>query len=221
MPPAFRLPASWSSELGPELEQPYFKALERFVASERARGPVFPAQEDVLAAFERTPLERVRAVLLGQDPYHGEGQAHGLCFSVRRGVTPPPSLRNVFKELESDVGVVRPDHGNLERWAEQGVLLLNTVLTVRSGEPGSHAGRGWETFTDAAIRAVARREHVVFLLWGNHARKKAELLPERHTRLETAHPSPLSARRFLGSKPFSQANAALAANGQGRIDWSL
>lgn len=215
------LPASWRAELGTELEQPYFTALTRFVDEERGRGSVFPPPQDVFAAFARTPLERVRAVIVGQDPYHGEGQAHGLCFSVRPGVPVPPSLRNIYKELESDLGIPRPAHGDLGSWAAQGVLLLNTVLTVRKDEANSHAGRGWERFTDAALRAVSRREHVVFLLWGNSAREKAELIDARHTRIESAHPSPLSARKFLGSRPFSRTNAALAAHGQGAIDWSL
>lgn len=215
------LPASWRAELGSELEQPYFAALARFVAEERASGAVFPPPHEVFAAFERTPFERVRAVIVGQDPYHGDGQAHGLCFSVQPGVAIPPSLRNIFKELESDLGIERPAQGDLARWAAQGVLLLNTVLTVRKDEANSHAGRGWERFTDAALRAVSRREHVVFLLWGNSARAKAELLDARHTRIESAHPSPLSARKFLGTRPFSRTNTALAAHGQGTIDWSL
>ncbi len=215
------LPASWRAELGSELEQPYFAALARFVAEERASGAVFPPPQDVFAAFERTPFERVRAVIVGQDPYPGDGQAHGLCFSVRPGVAIPPSLRNIFKELESDLGIPRPAQGDLAGWAAQGVLLLNTVLTVRKDEANSHAGRGWERFTDAALRAVSRREHVVFLLWGNSARAKAELIDARHTRIESAHPSPLSARKFLGTRPFSRTNAALAAHGQGTIDWSL
>ncbi|MBM3986923.1 MAG: uracil-DNA glycosylase [Planctomycetes bacterium] len=215
------LPASWRAELGLEIEQPYFAALERFVDAERASKVVFPPPHDVFAAFALTPLERVRAVIVGQDPYHGDAQAHGLCFSVKSGVAIPPSLRNIFKELESDLGLARPAHGDLASWAAQGVLLLNTVLTVRKDEANSHAGRGWERFTDAALRAVSRREHVVFLLWGNSARAKAELLDARHTRIECAHPSPLSARKFLGSRPFSRANAALAAHGQGTIDWSL
>ena len=215
------LPASWRAELGPELEQPYFAALARFLEQERAHQDVFPPPQDVFAAFARTPFERVRAVIVGQDPYHGEGQAHGLCFSVRAGVAIPPSLRNIFKELESDLGLARPAHGDLANWAAQGVLLLNTVLTVRKDEANSHAGHGWERFTDAALRAVSRREHVVFLLWGNAARRKAELLDARHTLIECAHPSPLSARKFLGSRPFSRTNAALAAHGQGAIDWSL
>lgn len=216
-----QLPESWQRELGPELAQPYFAALSSFVAQERERATVFPPPLDVFAAFEATPFERVRAVLLGQDPYHGDGQAHGLCFSVRPGVPLPPSLRNVFKELESDLGIPRPNHGHLSKWAEQGVLLLNTVLTVRKDEANSHAGHGWERFTDSVLRAVSRKEHVVFLLWGNAARAKAEWIDARHTRIESAHPSPLSARKFHGSRPFSRANAALAAHGQGTIDWAL
>jgi uracil-DNA glycosylase len=221
MAPSLQLSTSWQRELGPELAQPYFAALSSFVAQEREHSTVFPPHSDVFAAFEATPFERVRAVLLGQDPYHGDGQAHGLCFSVRPGVPLPPSLRNVFKELESDLGIPRPAHGHLSKWAEQGVLLLNTVLTVRKDEANSHAGRGWERFTDAVLRAVSRKEHVVFLLWGNAARAKAEWIDARHTRIESAHPSPLSARKFHGSRPFSRTNVALAAHGQGTIDWSL
>jgi uracil-DNA glycosylase len=218
------LPPSWREALGPELRAPYFADLAHFVDAARSAHAVFPSQDEVFGAFALTPLQRVKVVMLGQDPYHGEGQAHGLCFSVRPGVAPPPSLVNVYKELAADVpGFQRPPHGHLVPWARQGVLMLNAVLTVQAGVPNSHKGRGWERFTDAAITTVgARRPHVVFVLWGNHARKKAALIDRsRHTVIEGAHPSPLSYRRFAGSRPFSTVNAALVAHGQTPIDWCL
>ena len=218
------LPPSWQEGLGAELAADYFRGLGRFVDDARAAGPVYPPAADVFNAFALTPLDAVKVVLLGQDPYHDEGQAHGLCFSVRPGVLPPPSLVNVYKELAADVPEFRrPPHGHLVAWARQGVLLLNAVLTVGAHAPGSHARRGWERFTDAAIAAVnARRDHVVFLLWGAHARKKAVLVDRvRHTVIEGAHPSPLSYRLFAGSRPFSRANAALVAHGQAPVDWRL
>ena len=218
------LPRSWEGTLGAELRAPYFAELARFVDAARAEHQVFPPEGEVFAAFALTPLDRVKVVLLGQDPYHGDGQAHGLCFSVRPGVTPPPSLVNVYKELVSDVPEFeRPSHGHLAAWARQGVLMLNTVLTVQAHVANSHKGRGWERFTDAAIRAVsARRAHAVFVLWGNHAKRKAALIDQaRHTVIAGAHPSPLSQRWFMGSKPFSAVNAALQAHGQDPIDWRL
>ena len=218
------LPPSWREALAAELAADWFHDLGLFVDAARAAGPVFPPERDVFAAFAATPLDAVKVVLLGQDPYHDDGQAHGLCFSVRPGVPPPPSLVNVFKELAADVpGFVRPPHGHLAAWAEQGVLLLNTVLTVEAHRAGSHARRGWERFTDAALAAVsARREHAVFLLWGNHARRKAAIVDRAcHTVIEGAHPSPLSYRLFAGSRPFSRTNAALVAHGQTPIDWRL
>lgn len=218
------LPPSWREALAAELAADWFRELAGFVDAARAAGPVFPPAADVFNAFVATPLDAVKVVLLGQDPYHDEGQAHGLCFSVRPGVPPPPSLLNVYKELAADVpGFARPAHGHLAAWARQGVLLLNTVLTVEAHRAGSHARRGWERFTDAALAAVsARRDHVVFLLWGNHARKKAGLVDRaRHTVIEAAHPSPLSYRLFAGSRPFSRANAALVAHAQSPIDWRL
>jgi uracil-DNA glycosylase len=218
------LPPSWESALGAELEAPYFAELARFVDAERAAHQVFPPEDEVFSAFTLTPLERVKVVLLGQDPYHGDGQAHGLCFSVRPGVAPPPSLVNVYKELATDVpGFERPGHGHLVAWARRGVLLLNTALTVQAHRASSHQGRGWERFTDAAIAAVnARPEHTVFVLWGNHAKKKAVLIDDaRHSVVAAAHPSPLSQRLFRGSKPFSAVNAALQAHGQSPIDWRL
>jgi uracil-DNA glycosylase len=214
------LPQSWHTALEPEFEKPYIAKLEAFLAAERAKAEVFPPQSEVFRALELTPLSDVRVVILGQDPYHDNDQAHGLAFSVRHGVKIPPSLVNMYKELETDLGIKRAKHGFLESWATQGVLMLNTVLTVRAHEPASHKKQGWEQLTDAIIRAVnAKPERVVFVLWGAHAQKKLELLDaSRHTVLQSAHPSPLSAKAgFFGSKPFSQINALLA----NPIDWKL
>ena len=219
-----RIPAPWRALLGAELAAPWWDELASFEAEERRKGPVFPPAERVFAALEATPPDAVRLVLLGQDPYHGEGQAHGLAFSVPPGVPRPPSLRNVHRELSSDLGYPTPDHGSLVAWAERGVLLLNTVLTVRAGEAGSHAGRGWERLTDAILRAISASERPrVFLLWGAHAQRKAKLVASPpHVVLEGAHPSPLSARRgFLGSRPFSAVNAALTRLGEPPIDFRL
>jgi uracil-DNA glycosylase len=185
---------------------------------------VYPPAADTFAALHLTPFADTRVLILGQDPYHGAGQAHGLCFSVRRGVAPPPSLVNILKELESDLGCPPPDHGCLEAWARDGVLLLNAVLSVRAGAAASHAGKGWETFTDEVIRAVdAKPERVVFILWGAYARRKKALIDtSRHVVIESAHPSPLSAQAgFFGSRPFSRANAALAAAGRPPVHWCL
>ena len=218
------LPKDWSQVLKETLESPTFRKLERFVDAERRAHTVYPSEEDLFSAFRLTPFERVRVLLLGQDPYHGPGQAHGLAFSVQPGVPPPPSLVNIFKELKSDLGLPLPADGSLVPWAEQGVLLLNAVLTVRDGEPNSHARHGWEEFTDTVIQAVsAKPEPVVFLLWGGYARKKRKLIDaKRHVIIESAHPSPLSASAgFFGSKPFSKINEALVAHGQSPIDWSL
>jgi uracil-DNA glycosylase len=217
------LPESWQGVLGEELEKPYFKELTEFVEAERARGPVYPPREEVFAALTATPYDRVRVLVLGQDPYHGEGQGHGLCFSVRPGVRIPPSLRNIYRELRADRGHPVPDNGFLMPWAEQGVLLLNAVLTVRAGEANSHKGKGWERFTDAVIRAVADRpDPAVFVLWGNYAKKKLPLIDaERHAVVQGAHPSPLSAKKFLGSRPFTQIDAAVAAQGHPRVDWRI
>jgi uracil-DNA glycosylase len=220
-----RLPLSpsWRTALEEETRQPYFQRLRAFVEEERRAGPVHPAEDEVFRALDLTPLDAVRAVVLGQDPYHGPGQAHGLAFSVRPGVRPPPSLANVFRELRHDVGCPPPANGSLLPWAERGVLLLNTVLTVRGAAPNSHRGRGWERFTDAVIGAVAARsETVVFVLWGAPAGRKAALLGPPHAVLRSAHPSPLSARRgFLGSRPFTAVNRALGAAGRDPIDWCL
>lgn len=218
------LPLSWENALGAERQQPYFRRLEQFVDAERAKHEIFPPEEEVFSAFSLAPLDTVKVLLLGQDPYHDNNQAHGLCFSVTPGIAVPPSLANVYKELETDIpGFRRPPHGYLASWAGQGMLMLNAVLSVRAHSPNSHKGRGWEQFTDAAIRAVnAKTDHVAFVLWGHYARKKVNLIDaRRHTVIEGAHPSPLSRRRFLGSKPFSSVNAALAAHGQSLIDWQV
>jgi uracil-DNA glycosylase len=213
----------WNPLLRGEFDKPYWKQLQGFVAEERLRSTVFPPHEEVFAALHLTPYAELKVVILGQDPYHGPGQAHGLCFSVRDGINPPPSLLNIFKELEADLGIPRPRTGSLERWATQGVLLLNAVLTVRSHEAGAHANKGWETFTDEVIRtASAKLEPVVFVLWGAYARKKKQLIDTgRHIIIESAHPSPLSAHNgFLGSRPFSKINDALVAAGRTPIDWA-
>lgn len=214
----------WNPVLKAELEKPYFAELRSFVDEERRRHQVFPPADEVFAALHLTPYADVKVLILGQDPYHGPGQAHGLCFSVRRGVDVPPSLVNIYTELESDLGVPRPDHGNLEAWARQGVLLLNATLTVRARQAASHQKKGWETFTDAVIRAVNDKpERVVFILWGSSARQKKALVDtSRHVVIESPHPSPLSAHRgFFGSRPFSRTNAALVAAGREPVDWSL
>jgi uracil-DNA glycosylase len=218
------LPASWLRALDPETNRPYWADLVRFVAAERAGYTVCPPEPDVFNAFRFTPLEKVEVLLLGQDPYPTPGVAHGLCFSVRPGVKIPASLRNIYRELEDDVGAEPVNHGYLAAWARRGVLMLNACLTVRAGEPNSHAGKGWEKFTDAAIRAVNNRKRpVVFLLWGSYAQKKEKLIDTtRHVVVKGVHPSPLSAANgFFGSKPFSKVNAALAAAGEKPIDWQL
>lgn len=214
----------WNPLLRTEFDQDYWFSLQEFVAAERSKGPVYPPHAEVFAALHLTAYAETRVMILGQDPYHGAGQANGLAFSVRDGVRIPPSLVNIHKELADDLGLPVPTHGNLEAWARNGVLLLNTTLTVRSGQAASHHGKGWETFTDRVIRVVdAKPDHVVFILWGSHARRKKALIDRtRHTILESAHPSPLSAHQgFVGSKPFSAANEALLAHGQQPIDWSL
>lgn len=218
------IPAQWRAHVGAELEQPYWARLRAFVDAERKAHVVYPPEEEVFSALELTPWGAVRVMILGQDPYHGPGQAHGLAFSVRPGVTPPPSLRNLFREMKDDVGCPHPGDGWLVPWARQGVLLLNAVLTVRAGEPNSHRGKGWERFTDAVIRAVdARPRGVVFVLWGGYAAKKEALIdPEKHAVIRSAHPSPLSAKRgFFGSRPFSTINALLEKAGESPVDWCL
>jgi uracil-DNA glycosylase len=224
-----RIDPSWDAALADALACPSMAALQAFLDDEAATGKhVFPAAEDRFRALELTPLPGVRVVILGQDPYHGSGQAHGLSFSVRPGVRPPPSLVNIYKELHADLGIAPAGHGFLEAWAQQGVLLLNTVMSVEAGRAGSHRERGWERFTDAVIRAVAAKpEPVVFLLWGAHAQKKAAFVRtvERggaHLVLSAPHPSPLSAYKgWFGSRPFSQANAFLVEHGRRPIDWAL
>lgn len=216
--------SDWKWLLQTEMALPYFLSIEEFLKKERQKYSVFPPESDVFTALERTSRGATKVVILGQDPYHGEGQAHGLAFSVRPGVAIPPSLRNIFTELRADVAVPIPNDGDLTAWTHQGVLLLNTTLTVRAGEAGSHHGIGWETLTDAIIRAINEKdERVVFILWGAHARKKRTLITNpQHVVIEGVHPSPLSAYKgFFGSKPFSQANAALIEDGQEPVDWAL
>ena len=213
----------WNPLLRGEFEKPYWKQLQAFVDNERRRHTVYPSREDVFASLRTTSYADVKVLVLGQDPYHGPGQAHGLCFSVQRDVEPPPSLVNIFKELRDDIGISIPTHGNLEAWARRGVLLLNTTLTVRAGQAASHQGKGWETFTDQVIRVVNEKPFVVFVLWGAHARKKKVLIDtQRHIVVESAHPSPLSAHNgFFGSRPFSKVNEALRNARLEEIDWSL
>jgi uracil-DNA glycosylase len=220
-----RLQPQWLKLLRPEFDQPYMQELSAFLRSRRASGAeIFPPPGLIFNAFWQTPPERVRVVILGQDPYHNPGQAHGLCFSVSPGVTPPPSLVNIFRELRDDLGCVPPGHGCLQHWAEQGVLLLNTVLTVERNSPGSHQGRGWELFTDRVVELLNERaQPIVFLLWGSQAQKKGRgISPAHHCVLRAPHPSPLSAHRgFLGCRHFSAANKFLEAQGQAPIDWQL
>ncbi len=214
----------WNPILRAEFDEPYWAELQTFVAAERAQHTVYPPHEEVFRALHLTPYANTKVLILGQDPYHGPGQANGLAFSVRDGEKIPPSLQNIHKELEADLGIPRPAHGNLERWATEGVLLINATLTVRARTAASHQKQGWETFTDRVIAAVnAKPERVVFILWGASARKKKSLIDVgRHVVLESPHPSPLSAHRgFFGSSPFSRANEALAAAGISPIDWSL
>jgi uracil-DNA glycosylase len=217
------LPRSWQARVGAELQKPYFHKLRDFVDQERRRATVYPPEDEVFTALELTPFEQVKVMILGQDPYHGPGQAHGLAFSVRPGVRPPPSLANIFKELKAEMDCAVPKNGSLVAWAEQGVLLLNAVLTVREGEPNSHKGKGWETFTDAVISALAEREDpVVFVLWGGYAAKKESLIGTPHYVHKSAHPSPLSAKRgFFGSKPFTTINRELRRVGKPPVEWCL
>ncbi len=217
-----KIEESWKARLRDEFEAPYFQQLIAFVKQEYQHQVVYPPGPDIFRAFDACPFDRVRVVILGQDPYHGEGQANGLCFSVRPEVKMPPSLINIFKEIKSDVGKELPAHGDLTRWAQQGVLLLNATLTVRASSPGSHQNKGWETFTDAVVDRLNReKEHVVFLLWGAYAQKKGALIDtHKHLVLASAHPSPFSADRgFFGNRHFSQTNAYLTARGLAPIEW--
>jgi uracil-DNA glycosylase len=227
-----KIEPSWKAHLAEEFRKPYFAELKAFLKEEKQRGQViYPPGPLIFNAFNKTPFDAVKVVILGQDPYHGPGQAHGLCFSVQRGVKPPPSLVNIFKELKADTAAVPqpggfqiPDHGNLQAWAEQGVLLLNASLTVRAGQAGSHHGKGWEIFTSAAVKALNdAKEGLVFLLWGRPAQEKGAIIDaSRHHVLKAAHPSPFSADRgFFGCKHFSKANALLAKSGRAPIDWRL
>ena len=220
-----QLEESWKEALAPQFEQPYMKSLKEFLKGRKQIGSIiFPKGNEYFRALDLTPLDKVRVVILGQDPYHGDGQAHGLCFSVKPGVRIPPSLKNIYKELETDLGIKPVNHGFLESWAQQGVLLLNSVLTVERGQAASHQGKGWEQFTDAVIRAVNEREEpVVFMLWGSYAQKKAAFVDQsKHLVLKSPHPSPLSAHNgFLGCRHFSKANAFLESKGLKPIDWQL
>jgi uracil-DNA glycosylase len=219
-----RIEQSWKNALADEFGKPYFESLVRFLRSEKAAGQtIYPPGSQIFRAFDLTPLDELKVVILGQDPYHGPGQAHGLSFSVSAGVPAPPSLKNISKEIESDLGVKMSGYPDLEKWARQGVLLLNAVLTVRAGMAASHSKIGWEEFTDAVIRYISDNcEGVVFLLWGNFARSKSALIDRsRHHVLEAAHPSPLARGAFFGSRHFSQTNALLSAQGKTPIDWVL
>ncbi|GCE13801.1 uracil-DNA glycosylase [Tengunoibacter tsumagoiensis] len=219
-----QIPESWHEHLDAEISKPYFTQLAQFVDTERQHSTVFPPEEQVFSSLRITPYEKVNVLLLGQDPYHDDNQAHGLCFSVQPGIKPPPSLVNMYKELREDLGYSIPNHGYLVPWAEQGILMLNAVLTVRAHTPNSHKNHGWETFTDQVIRVVnAKSDPVVFVLWGGYAQKKVGLIDtSRHTIIQSAHPSPLSARNgFFGSRPFSKINEALKKAGKPEINWQL
>jgi uracil-DNA glycosylase len=221
-----KIPDSWQAALGAEFDKPYFKSLAKFVDEERQAFPlrIYPGEESVFAALQLTPFDKVSVLLLGQDPYPGEGMAHGLCFSVTPAVKKlPPSLKNVFKELQDDLGFAPANNGCLTSWAKQGVLMLNTILTLRAGEPLSHKGRGWETFTDEIIKKVsAKADPVVFVLWGKPAQEKIKFIDgARHPIVQSAHPSPLSMKKFFGTKPFSRINAALRTGGKPEIEWRI
>ena len=218
-----KIEESWKKILFDEFQKPYFEALKTFLVEEKKHYTIYPSGANIFAAFNHTPFERVKVVILGQDPYHGVGQAHGLSFSVQEGVPHPPSLQNIFKELRDDIGCNIPKNGTLTSWADQGVFLINAVLTVRSSEANSHKGRGWETFTDTVIKTLSdAKEHVVFILWGAPAGAKASLIDsKKHLILKAPHPSPLSSYRgFFGSKPFSKANVALVETGQEPVVWA-
>jgi uracil-DNA glycosylase len=219
-----KIEESWKKILFDEFQKPYFKALKEFLVEEKTHHTVYPSGSHLFAAFDHTPFDKVKVVILGQDPYHGAKQAHGLSFSVQDGIAHPPSLQNIFKELSDDIGSPSPKNGNLSAWADQGVFLLNTVLSVRANEANSHRGRGWENFTDAVIKLLSsQKEHLVFILWGAPAGLKASLIDtKKHLILQAPHPSPLSSYRgFFGSKPFSKTNDYLIKNGKTPIQWAL
>ncbi len=217
-----KIEESWKTLLKDEFEKDYFKQLVEFVKQEYKTQTIYPAGKDIFKAFDLCPVDKVKVVIIGQDPYHGKGQAHGLCFSVKENISVPPSLQNIYKELHADIGKEIPKNGNIEHWAKQGVLMLNATLTVRAGQAGSHQGKGWETFTDAVIKKIAdKKEKLVFLLWGAYAQRKGQVIDaEKHYILESAHPSPFSAHRgFLGNKHFSKTNQYLKKNGLTEIIW--
>jgi uracil-DNA glycosylase len=220
-----KLEPSWKARLGEELKQPYMRDLREYLSSQlKNKKKIYPQPKEIFAALDHTPFKKVKVVILGQDPYHGPNQAHGLSFSVRPGIDIPPSLLNIYKEIETDLGIKRPNHGHLQHWADQGVLLLNATLTVEAGKAGSHQRRGWEQFTDKIIDLLNREsEGVVFMLWGSYAQKKGEMIDrKKHLVLTAPHPSPLSAHRgFFGCRHFSKANEFLAKQGKTPIDWSL
>jgi uracil-DNA glycosylase len=222
---AANLDPSWQAILAPEFEKEYMQHLKAFLLQEKQNGyTIFPKNEEVFNAFNHTPFDQVKIVIIGQDPYHGIGQAHGLSFSVKKGVPIPPSLQNIYKELQTDIpGFTYPNHGELTNWADQGVLLLNATLTVRANQPGSHQHKGWEQFTDQAIASLsAKREGLVFMLWGRYAQQKESLIDPKHVVLKSAHPSPFSAYNgFFGCKHFSQANTILVKQGKSPIDWQI
>lgn len=214
---------SWKKQLHEEFQKPYFSQLKSFLKEEKAKYTIYPRGAQIFSAFNRTPFDQVKVVIIGQDPYHGPGQANGLCFSVSPGIRKPPSLQNIFKELQEDLNIPIPESGNLEAWADQGVLLLNATLTVRASEAGSHQKKGWETFTDKVIQTVSeQKSNVVFLLWGSFAHGKAELIDaSKHLILKAAHPSPLARGAFFGSKHFSKTNEFLRSKGISEIDWRI
>ncbi len=220
-----KLDKSWLEVMADEFEKPYMAELQQFLIEEKNRGKtIFPREQERFHALKKTPFNKVKAVILGQDPYHGDGQAHGLCFSVQKGIKPPPSLVNIYKEMGTDLGLTPPDHGCLDKWADQGILMLNAVLTVEAHKAGSHQKKGWENFTDRIIRELEnRKKNLVFILWGSYARKKGSFIrKDRHMVIEGPHPSPLSSYRgFFGSRPFSRTNDYLRETGQSEIDWKI
>lgn len=220
----FNIESSWKAQLQKEVQKEYFVKLRGFLRSElKAKKTIYPAPKDIFTAFNLTPFQNTKVVIIGQDPYHGPGQAHGLCFSVQGSINPPPSLKNIYKELESDLGHRPPNHGHLAFWAKQGVLMLNSVLTVERQKAGSHRGKGWEEFTDKVVELLDQeKEHLVFILWGRDAQKKGEKVDrQKHLVLESAHPSPFSARMFFGNRHFSKANQYLKSHGEEPINWAL